>query len=278
MPIGRSAFGRIMASSALAGAGLGLPLVLVGCSGGGDTPDSRITRSDRYGTASPRLFADDRPIPKGGGVFKIGSPYSVAGRWYVPREDRGYDRSGLASWYGADFHGRKTANGEVYDMRALSAAHPTLPLPSYVYVTNLANGRTILVRVNDRGPYVADRLIDLSRRAAELLGTSERGVAQVRVRFAGYAPLDGNDVREHQFLAGQPWARGYALAGQGQAPALLAASSPPPSPSPPPYRGPDSAAPLPSARTTPEESWSFATYRAQGARRNSLGGPVAGGQ
>ena len=101
----------------------------------------------------------------------VEQPYKVAGRWYVPREEPGYDATGTASWYGGDFHGRKTANGEIFDMNALTAAHPTLPLPSYAYVTHLGNGRTVLVRINDRGPYAHDRIIDLSRGVARALGS-----------------------------------------------------------------------------------------------------------
>ncbi len=151
-------------------------------------------------------------MPKGGGVAKLGQPYSVGGRVYVPRVEPGYDRRGLASWYGDDFHGRRTANGEIYDMNALTAAHPTMPLPSYAYVTNLSNGRTILVRVNDRGPYVDDRIMDLSRASADALGLRGRGIGSVRVRYAGPAPLDGNDRRERQFLAQQSTGRGPTLA------------------------------------------------------------------
>ena len=165
----------------------------------------------RYGSsASPRVYAEHQQIPKGGGSYKIGSPYKIANRWYTPVEDRAYDRAGIASWYGADFHGRKTANGEVFDMGALTAAHPTLPIPSYAYVTNLDNDRTILVRINDRGPYAHDRIIDLSRQSARALGTESKGLGNVRVRYAGRAPLDGNDMHERRFLAGQPWARQFA--------------------------------------------------------------------
>jgi rare lipoprotein A len=159
-----------------------------------------------YGVpASTRLLADGEPIPKGGGSYKVGMPYRVDGQWYVPREEPTYDATGLASFYAADFHGRRTANGEIFDMRALTAAHPTLPLPSYVYVTNLANGRTLLVRVNDRGPYVNARVIDLSRAVARYLGSEHRGLVRVRVRYAGPAPLSGDDRREQRFLAQQPW-------------------------------------------------------------------------
>jgi len=150
-------------------------------------------------------------VPRGGGIYKIGQPYQIAGRWYTPADEPRYDRVGIASWYGSDFHGRKTANGELFDMGALTAAHPTLPLPSYVYVTNIRNGRTLLVRVNDRGPYASDRLIDLSRRVAQLLGFEANGTTPVRVRYAGPAPLDGNEANEHAWLARQPWASSASL-------------------------------------------------------------------
>src|SRR5262245_46658825 len=104
------------------------------------------------------------------GVYKLGQPYQVSGRWYYPEYDPDYDRVGTASWYGEPFHGRATANGERFDRESVSAAHPTLPLPSMVRVVNLANNRELVVRVNDRGPFVADRLIDLSQEAARQLG------------------------------------------------------------------------------------------------------------
>lgn len=199
---------RIMAASAA--------VLVAGCSsigerGGGFSSESRTGVS-----ASPRVIAEGQPVPKGGGVYKIGNPYRIAGRWYVPRDEPNYDRVGLASWYGADFHGRKTANGEIFDRHALTAAHPTLPMPSYVYVTNVENGRTLLLRINDRGPYAHNRILDLSQAAARLLGTERQGVARVRVVYAGRAPLDGNDVAERRFLAGQPWAGPHvATSGRG---------------------------------------------------------------
>ena len=153
-------------------------------------------------------------MQKGGGVYKVGTPYQVAGQWYQPHEDPQYDEVGMASWYGADFHGRKTSNGEVYDMTALSAAHRTLPMPSYVYVTNLSNNRTVLVRVNDRGPYARGRILDLSNGAAQALGVITHGTSQVRVRYAGPAPLDGNDGKERRFLASQPWSGGHIASSQ----------------------------------------------------------------
>ncbi|WP_238858389.1 septal ring lytic transglycosylase RlpA family protein [Faunimonas pinastri] len=145
-------------------------------------------------SASPRVV-ESGPIPKGGGRYQLGGPYKVAGRWYKPKEDPDFDRSGLASWYGSDFHGRRTANGEVYDVGSITAASPTLPLPSYVRVTNLQNHRSLLVRVNDRGPYHSNRLIDVSERAADLLAFKGAGTASVRVQFVKKAPLEGNDEK-----------------------------------------------------------------------------------
>lgn len=138
---------------------------------------------------SPRVVRYGEPVPRGGGRFKLGSPYRVGGRIYVPRHDSNYNRNGIASWYGRDFHGRKTANGEVYDMDAVSAAHPTLPLPSFVRVTNLETNRSMVVRINDRGPFKPGRIIDLSKRAAHELGFLRQGTARVNVRYLGPAPL-----------------------------------------------------------------------------------------
>jgi rare lipoprotein A len=115
------------------------------------------------------------------GLYKVGKPYQVNGVWYYPRVDYSYDETGIASWYGPDFHARRTANGEIYDMNALTAAHKTLPLPSIVRVVNLRNGRAVKLRVNDRGPFVNGRIIDVSRRAAQLLGFIGQGTAPVRV-------------------------------------------------------------------------------------------------
>jgi rare lipoprotein A len=119
----------------------------------------------------------------------------IAGRTYVPEENPDYRAVGLASWYGEDFHGRLTANGEIFDMEAITAAHPTMPLPSYARVTHLGNGRSIVVRINDRGPYHANRVIDLSHKSARLLGFHGQGVARVRVEYVGPAPLAGTDDR-----------------------------------------------------------------------------------
>ena len=133
-----------------------------------------------------------RPARAGRGYYKIGKPDYLRGGRYFPRHEPDYDRTGIASWYGGQFHGRQTANGEIYDMNAITAAHPTLPLPSLVRVTNLDNGRQLVVRVNDRGPYARNRLIDLSRRSAEILGMRRQGTARVRVQYLGRARLGGH--------------------------------------------------------------------------------------
>src|SRR5437763_11731312 len=151
----------------------------------------------KYGVcSSPRVVEFGEPVSKGGGTYRIGRPYIVAGRIYVPEEDVNYREEGTASWYGDDFHGRLTANGEVFDMGALTAAHPTLPMPCYARVTNLSNGKSLIVRVNDRGPYHGNRLIDVSNKAAELLEFKGNGVARVRVEYVGRAPLEGSDDRQ----------------------------------------------------------------------------------
>lgn len=139
-------------------------------------------------------FAPANPPSGAGGRYKVGDPYQVAGVWYVPKEQPNYDQTGVASWYGDEFHMKPTANGEIFDMTALSAAHTTLPLPCIVEVTNLDNGRKLQVRVNDRGPFVGGRLIDLSHAAARELGYDRAGLAHVRVRYVGPAQLGGPDA------------------------------------------------------------------------------------
>jgi rare lipoprotein A len=129
------------------------------------------------------------PSPRG--VYKLGQPYQIDGRWYYPEFDPDYDRVGTASWYGEPFHGRATANGERFDRESITAAHPTLPLPSLVRVVNLANHRELVVRVNDRGPFIGDRIIDLSEEAARQLGFERQGLAQVRVQFVRLGDADG---------------------------------------------------------------------------------------
>ncbi len=138
-------------------------------------------RPDKPGATKP-VSRPAQQVAKGEpGRYKVGAPYAVNGAWYYPEVDYAYRESGIASWYGPGFHGKPTANGEIYDQDALTAAHRTLPMPSMVRVTNLENGRSVKVRVNDRGPFTNGRLIDLSRRAAELLGYRERGTAKVLV-------------------------------------------------------------------------------------------------
>lgn len=139
----------------------------------------------------------DGPVPSGeGGRYKVGSPYEVSGVWYYPQEDPLYDETGIASWYGKEFAGRKTANGEIFNPKEVSAAHKTLPMPTNVRVTNLENGKSVVARVNDRGPFKPGRIIDMSEKAAELLGFKSQGVARVRVEFLGIAELpDGKPGR-----------------------------------------------------------------------------------
>jgi rare lipoprotein A len=134
------------------------------------------------------------PATKTQGTFKIGQPYQVNGTWYYPSPDLNYDETGIASWYGPDFHEKSTANGETFDQNALSAAHKTLPLPSIVQVTNLDNGRSIEVRVNDRGPYASNRIIDMSRRGAQLLGFEGQGTAKVRVKVLSTESIQAQSI------------------------------------------------------------------------------------
>lgn len=165
-------------------AGRSLALVLLA----GAALSACATPQPKYAAWTPGL--GHGAMPSGaGGRYKIGDPYQVAGIWYVPKEQPDYDETGMASWYGDEFNNKPTANGEIFDMNAISAAHPTLPMPSLVEVTNLDNGRKIQVRVNDRGPYVGGRLIDLSHAAARELGYDRKGLAHVRVRYVGRAPL-----------------------------------------------------------------------------------------
>jgi rare lipoprotein A len=181
---------RAAAQLALASA---LSLLAANCTVG---PLARIV-DPVYGVpASPRVVEEGQPVPKGGGVYRVGNTYTVAGRTYTPEVDENYRAEGIASWYGRDFHGRRTANGEIFDMESLSAAHPTLPIPSYVRVTNVNNRRSVIVRVNDRGPFKDNRLIDLSKRTADVLGFSGKGLARVRVEYIGRASLDGSDDRK----------------------------------------------------------------------------------
>lgn len=172
--------------------------MIAACSGGGlgATVKRSAFSSSEYGVGvSPRVTTNPNP-PKGGGRYQVGKPYTVRGRVYTPAEQPGYVASGDASWYGSDFHGRRTANGEIFSANAITGAHPTLPLPSYVRVTNQANGRSVIVRVNDRGPYMPGRIMDLSHRAAEMLGYVNNGHTTIKAEYVGPAPLEGDDTRQ----------------------------------------------------------------------------------
>ena len=129
--------------------------------------------------------------------YKVGNPYSINGIKYIPKEDPNYFEEGVASWYGPKFDGKLTANGEIFDQYAVTAAHRTLPIPSLVKVTNLENNRNIVLRINDRGPFVGDRIIDLSYKSAQLLGIIEKGTGKVRVEIIDYGEhlLHNNDKK-----------------------------------------------------------------------------------
>jgi len=175
-------------------------LFLANCAGeqvarrGGKSKEIGAFSHPKYGTASPRVVAEGEDVPKGGGRQLIGKTYSVAGKRYTPYEKPvGYTAVGTASWYGEAFHGRRTANGEVYDRNGISAAHPTMPLPAYARVTNVLNNRSIIVRVNDRGPYHGGRVMDVSQRTAEALAFRHLGTARIKLEYLGQASLAGSD-------------------------------------------------------------------------------------
>jgi rare lipoprotein A len=151
------------------------------------------TAPERIGPAYPHGTTSE------GGVYKIGNPYQIGDTWYYPREQPDYDETGIASWYGPDFYGHRTANGEMYDGTQMTAAHRTLPMPVNVRVTNLENGRSVVVRVNDRGPYAKGRIIDLSAAAAKALDVVSNGTAKVRVTYLGRA--DGMETYTPQDIA-----------------------------------------------------------------------------
>ncbi len=130
---------------------------------------------------------------------KIGKPYKIAGKKYYPKHQPDYNKIGIASWYGSKFHGRKTANGETYNMYQLTAAHKTLPLPSIAKVTNLKTKKSIIVRVNDRGPFVNNRIIDLSMKAAEILGFKNKGIEKVKVEYISPATKSGNAIPKNYY-------------------------------------------------------------------------------
>ncbi|WP_262268989.1 septal ring lytic transglycosylase RlpA family protein [Microvirga yunnanensis] len=179
----------------------------------------------KYGVApSPKVVADGQPIPKGGGREMVGKPYMVAGRTYVPNETPRASE-GLASWYGSNFHGRMTANGEVFDRDSIAAAHTTMPLPSYARVTNLQNGHSMIVRVNDRGPFHGNRVIDVSEKAAAALGFRQSGTARVRVEYVGRASTNGSDDR---ILLASLRTDGTPASLTGAAPTMIARAAPQP--------------------------------------------------
>jgi rare lipoprotein A len=188
--------GRLLSWTMTGLAGLAC-VMLAGCSSTDTLTKKASGKDPKYGVAaSPRLIGHGQPIAPDlqyRGVSMVGKPYQVAGKTYVPKDDPGYKATGIASWYGDDFHGRLTANGEVYDMYDISAAHPTMPLPSYARVTNLENGYSLVVRVNDRGPYHRGRVIDVSGRAADLLDLRHSGTAKVKVEYVGRARTRGSD-------------------------------------------------------------------------------------
>lgn len=200
---------------------LALGVALSGCA----SKSEKHAALDPFAGKGSPYYKGSGPIPWGGGRTQVGQPYQVAGRWFTPKEQPNYDRSGVASWYGEAFHRRKTSNGEWFDMARLTAAHATLPLPSYVKVTNLDNGREVIVRVNDRGPFVNTRVIDLSKRAADVLGYKNKGKTNVRVQYIGPAPLDDNGshllAMNKELSQGTPLRRMIALADRkrGRAPA-----------------------------------------------------------
>ncbi|MFP3942998.1 MAG: septal ring lytic transglycosylase RlpA family protein [Alphaproteobacteria bacterium] len=179
-PRRRPAKRRLVPAPAKALAILGACAALTAC----QTFESETSKPEK---PAARAVPD---VPVTQGRYVVGKPYEENGVRYHPAEDWTYNEVGVASWYGIDHHGKRTANGETFDLRALTAAHPTLPLPTRVRVTNIENGKSVEVRVNDRGPFVENRLIDLSQRAAEILGFKEEGTARVRVEMLGRAPLE----------------------------------------------------------------------------------------
>src|SRR5947199_2920248 len=206
----------------------GLGLVLAACSSSG--PQFGEHQRSGYHRGQPS--------------YKVGAAYQINGKWYYPKVDYGYDETGLASWYGEAFDGRATANGEIYDLNQLTAAHKTLPLPSVVEVTNQRNGRSLRLRVNDRGPYVDARIIDVSRRAAQLLGFEMAGTTPVLVRI-----LKGESIEVAQAAMRCQAGRVQLAAAPRSLP--VEAAAPPRSPSLPPVIESVTAAPPPDIAPPP---------------------------
>ena len=233
-------------------------------------------------------------VPPNAGVYKIGQPYQINGTWYYPKEQPDYDETGIASWYGPTFYGHATANGEIYTAQDLTAAHRTLPLPVNVRVTNLDNGKSIIVRVNDRGPYAKGRIIDLSERAADLLGYKQKGTARVRVTFVSRADLAGGapppDETPPEIAAAVPAAPTTTVASTALAavPGAAIAAAPPVTntdlpPLPPPIRSADTAAatqptglvsevPVPAVTHLYVQAGAFSNYQNAARLQARLGG------
>ncbi len=190
-------------------------LFLAGCSSHHSTYSSSSRHTwkgaglDPFAGVGSPYFKGKGSIPFGGGKYHVGDAYQVAGRTWTPHEQPGYDKTGVASWYGEAFHKRKTSNGEWFDMNTLTAAHATLPLPSYAMVTNLDNGRKVIVRINDRGPFVDTRIIDLSKKAADVLGYRSKGKTHVRVKLIGPAPLE--DSSQHMLAMNEAMYNGASM-------------------------------------------------------------------
>jgi rare lipoprotein A len=205
---------------------VGIGLLVANCAG--ETSTKRQASREvgafpeaKYGKASPRVVQNGERAPKGGGRYLVGKTYTVAGKSYTPREMKGYSAVGMASWYGEAFHGRRTANGEVYDMASISAAHPTMPLPSYARVTNLRNHRSMMVRVNDRGPFHGGRVMDVSERVAYYLDFKRSGTAKIKIDYIGPASIAGSDDRK---LLATLRTEDGAPAIAGQSPVMLASA------------------------------------------------------
>lgn len=232
------------------------------------------------GGAGSRLEAPvvTDPAPIVSGTMR---PYQIRGRWYRPQEQPSYDETGLASWYGDAFHGRPTATGERFDMNGLTAAHKTLPLPGLVEVTNVANGRRIVARLNDRGPFVDGRIIDLSRGSAEALGLLSAGVGEVRVRYLGAAPRLGGGTVTHHARLETPRADGLRgprpyLEVAGTTPSVSMAPSEPP-PLRPALASPTITAPTPATHTPdPSGVWVQAGAWADAGQARRAAGHLGG--
>jgi rare lipoprotein A len=168
--------------------------LVAACATSAPQPPPMVSSAPPRPAPAPPVAQAAPAAPQPHPAYKVGSPYQVDGVWYYPQEQPDYDATGIASWYGRDYQGKPTADGEIFDLNNVTGAHPTLPMPVNVRVTNLENGRSLVVRINDRGPYVNGRIVDLSQHAAELLGFRDQGLARVRVTFLGRADLNGTGL------------------------------------------------------------------------------------